>query len=239
MRPEELPLLSFEALTMVRDVLGAASTPQTFLHEVDGILADPAYTVAGSVGSWPELVKGEDDGDNAVALWRHTTNGHTGFSRSQATDGRFWTWMALSRYRKYMSARWPLEGSGVKNWKGRVEDRWLMPADPSHRPAVRHGIARLWWVPCLTSDDEQGDMALTRWVLSKERRVIDLLDRYVTMSEPTRYAVLGFVKNGQEMDEDRTRAFMVELNSVAGVLDTDSMSEHDRIALLRDLAQRV
>lgn len=241
MTPDQMPFLTHEALALIRLALDGASTPENFFLEVDWILQDPRLTAGGTAESWPELtVSQHGDGGNAVALWRHTTSATGGLTRSQATDGRLWTCLALSRYRDYMHARWPLETTGASNWKNRVRDRWVMPVEPTHKPALRHGIARLWWIPCLTSDDHTDDMALTRWVLSEERLVIDLLDRFVTMSAPTRYAVLELmVRTHEQLPTDRRRRFMVELNNVAGVRDLDSMSAHDRDALLRELVEKV
>lgn len=240
MTPDQMPFLTHEALALIRLALDGASTPENFFLEVDWILQDPRLTAGGTAESWPELaVSQHGDGGNAVALWRHTTSATGSLTRSQATDGRLWTCLALSRYRDYMSARWPLEAPGVSNWKNRVRDRWIMPVEPTHKPALRHGIARLWWIPCLTGDDHTTDMALTRWVLSEERLVIDLLDRFVTMSEPTRYAVLDLVaQTHEQLTADQRRRFMVDLNNVAGVRDLDSMSEHDRNALMQQLMQR-
>lgn len=243
MSPEALPFLTNDGLASVWSRLDEAETPQEFLEGVDKILEDPRSVVTGSVDSWPVLVKNEDDdGENAVALWRHTVDSDAqvdGFTRSQASDGRFWTYMAFSHYRNYMLERWPLISPRASNWKGRVEDRWIMPAEPGYKQAIRHGIARLWWIPCLTEDDGDDDMPLTRWILRKERLVIDLLDRYVTMSEPTRYAVLNFVMKSDDVDDNRRRAFIKELNNIAGVRDLDSMSEHERYTLLHELMARV
>lgn len=242
---ESLPFLTREGLSRVRLALEEAENSAEFFREVDLLLEDHRLVIAGDTKSWPHLERRADgDGANSVAVWRHTLDHpflKENFGLSQATDGRFWTFMALSRYRDYMLARWDPEDPGIKDWRNRIRNRWLMPMDPRHKNGLLHGIARLWWIACLSHADKPGsqDLKLTRWILEVERRPIDLLDRYVVMSEPTRYSVLELVHAFPEMTSKQHRALLKELNNVAGVRDLDSMSEHARKSLIEEIAQRI
>lgn len=111
--------------------------------------------------------------------------------------------MAFNTCLQYMTDRWPLDG--VRNWKNRAKQRWILPTTPSRGRLIRHGVARLWWVAELTYDgalnhalskanDDQ--YAYTKWVFDVENRLLQLFDRSVGENPDVMWAVMDSMQRG-------------------------------------------
>ena len=164
------------------DALNKAENPSDFFSRADAILnvRDNLLLLPVALGHAEPLSVG-DDGSNSILV--HDYIGEK--DRANAADPRLWTYLALVTYREYMEHRWPV--TGMKKWKERIRDRWLL-VNATRSKLMRHGIARLWWIACLTWD-ATGKMALsskkndpyayTREALGTEDYVVGLFERKI------------------------------------------------------------
>ncbi len=195
-------VLSHDGLSELGLLLKESGTPHEFLAAAEEIVADPTMTLDWPVDlSEPEPLivgrraEGSFEGANAVSVYEYVG----ALDRVNASDPRLWAYLALTSYRDYMSARWPLDG--VKNWQNRARARWVFSSSSAGR-LVRHGVARLWWVSHLTFDphcvrplsrEEQDPFAYTRIALENEDRTLALFDRVAGGNEELRFAVLEHI----------------------------------------------
>lgn len=215
------------ALDLLQERLRTAESPGDFLVEADAILADNAHLLR-----LPILVEAaaplepSQEPENARILYEAIG----AMDRANAADGRLWTYLAFVTFRPYMERRWPL--GNVRNWRSRVETRWLLVR--SSRPRlVRHGIARLWWIAHLTYDagmkqnlakEHLDTYAYTRWVLANEDRVQAIFEREVGASP----AVLVAAIDAMAAIETRShsslvKGFMKELTLASAYRDLDTL----------------
>lgn len=217
------------ALLSIKSALDSTESPEDFLAEVDAILGQ-----SSSVLELPFETERPDplEVETAGGVARDVTNGPLVYEflgsldPANASDTRLWTYLAFVTYRDYMERRWALDS--VKNWKQRVDSRWLM-LNASRGKLVRHGIARLWWVSSLTYDPKceqplskaTGDpFAYTRAVLQNEDRVLGLFDREVGALGQVVRAVLEYAAvAGGRATGTHIRALMKELTLVYGYRD--------------------
>jgi len=186
-------MFTYTALDLVRGRLEASETATDFLAEVDALANDPKNTLplAASIEFHGSLDHA-DDGTNAPAVLEAVGL----MDRANAADPRLWSYLGLVTQRDYMQRRWPIDKG--QNWKGRVEDRWLMTR-PTRQSMVRHGIGRLWWMAELTHDPsmsrptsrQTGDpYAYTRWLFANEDRVQAIFEREIGSSSGVMWAVI-------------------------------------------------
>jgi hypothetical protein len=75
----------------------------------------------------------------------------------QASDIRFWTYLAHADYYKYMKKRWPkLENKDQGGRTKYILDHWFIPS-LTQSNFLLHGIAGLWWGAYLTYDASRTD----------------------------------------------------------------------------------
>lgn len=191
-----------DAVALLRLKLKECDTFEDYLASVDDLSNDDAYLLdRDAIELDSPLSATNTDGDNAIALYDEMVT----IGRVNATIPGLWTYLAFNTCRQYMLKRWNPEES--KNWKQRVEDRWLLPVEPKRGKLVRHGIARLWWAAELTRDDsckhvlsreKQDPYAYTRWIFEVEDRWLQLFDRSVGQNSEVLWAVLD------SMQKDRS-----------------------------------
>jgi hypothetical protein len=241
--------LTYAALISIKAALNEAQSPADFLAEADAILAKPASLLELPFDTdEPEPLDpgGENqsgrDVDNAPRVYEFLGE----LDRANASDRRLWTYLAFVTYREYMTARWPLDG--VKNWKNRVETRWLM-LNATRGRLVRHGVSRLWWIASLTYDPHlehsltkaSGDrFAYTRAALRNEDRVLGLFDREAGALPGLVRTVLEHASvGGARATDDHLRALMKELTLVYGYRDLAALDADTLATLVSESAPEV
>lgn len=238
--------LTFSALAKLRESLNDAETVADFLAAADAIVGDPGNLLRLPVdlGIPDELnagVAGAKGRDVENAATVHEFVG--AIDRANAADGRLWTYLAFVTYRSYMEHRWPLD---VSNWKGRVEDRWLLTGASRGR-LVRHGIARLWWIADLAFDAQcehplsikSGDpYAYAKATMKNEDRVLALFDREAGAIGPVARAVLEHAESSPEHGvDDHIRRLMKEVTLVYGFRDIEVLGDEGLRDLVGSLAE--
>lgn len=215
-------------MSKLQQELERATSPEEFLAAATGVVTNPAHQLLLPVDPGiPEpldigspRVQGRDV-PNAELVYEYVG----AIDRANASDGRLWTYLAFATYRTYMEGRWPLD---VANWKGRVQDRWIL-GNPTRRLMVRHGIARLWWVADLMFDPAcqfplsaaSGDpYAYVKAVLSNEDRVIGLFDREVSAVPTVTRALIEHAESSARSARDaHVRDVMKDLTLEFGFRD--------------------
>jgi hypothetical protein len=236
--------VSDSALVAIKSVLDRSETPEDFLIGVDEMFKDSTNLLALPIDYGTANFMAPDAGGRG----QDVNNGPEVYEflgaqdPANASDPRLWTYLAFGTYREYMARRWPLDPSS--NWKGRVEDRWLM-RNANRGSLIRHGIARLWWVTSLTYDAkceyplaaETGDpFAYTRAAFRNEDRIIGLFDREAGSVRSLVRAVLEHaVKGVPQVTDGQIRALMKEVTLVYGFRDIEALSDQQIRELIKVL----
>jgi hypothetical protein len=238
--------LTFEALIKLKAALDLAESPDDFFASADTIIKTPENLLAlpFDTGNPDPLDPGSAgdmgrDVDNAPQVYEFLG----ALDRANASDRRLWTYLAFAVYRDYMEKRWPL--TEVRNWKSRVQDRWLM-LNASRGKLVRHGIARLWWVTSLTYDARchhvlskvSGDsFAYTREVFRNEDRINSVFDREAGALPLLVRSVLEHASLGGAYATDKHLAgLMKELTLVYGYRDIGFLESGELQTLIAESA---
>lgn len=233
------------ALFAIKSILDSSATPEDFLIGVDEILDDPSNILSLPVdlgladSMHPAAGTQAVDIDNGPVVYEFLGS----LDPANASDPRLWTYLAFSTYREYMVERWSL--TAVRNWKGRVERRWLL-RNASRGSLVRHGISRLWWVTSLTYDpgckfplaELEGDpFAYTRAAFRNEDRIIGLFDREAGSIGSLVRAVLEYAAiSDVAISDNQIRTLMKEVTLVYGFRDIEVLSGQQVRELITNLA---
>lgn len=237
--------LTYPALIDMKAALDAAESPEDFLAAADDIIRRPENVLELPVdlGEAQQIAptpgKSGVDVDNGPLVYEYLG----AMDPANASDRRLWTYLAFGTYREYMEQRWAI--GSVGNWKGRVEDRWLM-LNATRGSLVRHGIARLWWVTSLTYDPKvefplsaasDDPFAYGRAVFRNEDRINALFDREAGALPPLVRAVLEHAAQAKEQATDgHIRALMKEVTLVYGYRDLGFLDADAIADLVKDLA---
>lgn len=210
-----------DALTILDRRLEESADPVTFLHAVDEIASDPAYTLQLPFSinlEAPLLV--EADGTSAQTLYEAIG----GWSAADAADPRLWSYLALVPLRDYMMQRWGMEKDG-KDFRTRVRSRWMLQR-PEARGLIRNGISRLWWVAKLTHDPffahplsaaSSDPFAYTKWTFEKQNRVQNIFERQIGNSPDLMWAVIeSLADDAADPSKDTSKTFLKDVHLAAG-----------------------
>ncbi|CAL8973979.1 hypothetical protein PROP_01305 [Propionicimonas sp. T2.31MG-18] len=230
---------TLNALDLIASRLESAENPGDFLREVDVLLEDQANLLVrpDTVEPSSELKVGHEP-ENARVVFEALG----AMDRANAADGRLWTHLAFTTFRPYMSQRWPLDPD--KNWRGRVADRWLMPR-ATRQNLVRHGIARLWWIPNLTYDAHlsnklsaaSGDpYAYSDWVFAYEDRVQAIFEREAGSAPQTLVAAIDAMAAVTTRNHgDLVKDFMKEVTAASAYRSLDLLDRRAIVEVMMDL----
>lgn len=239
--------LTYQALVELKSALDVADSPADFLAHADEIIGkeENQLELPLDLGTAEKLDASKGAGrdvENAPRVYEYFGS----IDRANASDRRLWTYMAFSTYREYMEARWSLDE--VRNWKGRVQDRWLM-GNATRGRLVRHGIARLWWVSSLTYDPKMtyvlsratGDpFAYTRQAFRNEDRLNAIFDREAGALPDLARSVLEHAASGSGQETDsHIRALMKEVTLVYGYRDIAYLEPAELRSLVAESAPSV
>lgn len=196
-------------------------------------------------GSLPRLDPEHSDLENAKKLYEH----YPSLDVTQASDKRFWAYLAHVTFREYVQLRWGPKGtwSDVKDDEGakqkailNIRDHWFVMGND--RKLRRHALAKLWWAVRLTCNPDEADPKLaehtakdpyvyTEILLSNEDLYSAIMERQIFKSPQVRYGVLEFIRQNPEY-QGRTlyRPLMREIVLLSGVkrlylLNNDQVTE--------------
>lgn len=184
-----------------------------------------------------------DEADNAIEVFSDIGP----VNRVVASDPRLWSYLALVTHRKYMMQRWGWNTE--EDFPGAVRRRWLMQK-PTARLLVRHGIARLWWIPNLTFDEDllhplshqTGDpFAYSTWILQSENRRQYLFEGLIGRTPSIRWAAMKALSNAPESIPARyvAQELAKKINLEAGFRNLQALSESSLDSLVEDLLSEV
>lgn len=232
------------ALVKIRLNLEVAESPSAFLAFADDLLSNSENLLAlpYTTGGLPDLVAGSNremsEAANAKALYEALG----AMPRVAASDPRLWNYLALGPFRSYMATRWPLEGT--RNWRGRIEDRWLLNR-PTMGSLIRHGVSRLWWLAELTFDapcmrplsaQTHNEWAYLETALLKEDRVMAVFDRDFGSITNVRFALLEHLANlGQNATQSTVRSVAKEITLLNGYRDLNIPSHEQLLDAIKEL----
>ena len=168
-------------------------------------------------------------------------------NRVLASDPRLWTYLALMTHRDYMITRWGWKQE--ENFAEAVARRWIMPQSRA-RNMVRHGIARLWWVPKLTYDDtlrfpmsqsQDDPFAYSSWILGSEERLKSLFEGLIGRTPAIRWAAMNSLSKAPANMPARfgARELAKKINLEAGFRNIQALPEDALQSLVDDLMGEV
>ena len=190
-----------------------------------------------------------NDLENAMAIYE----AYGGINETQASDPRLWVYLTHVTLRKYVLARWPVNGTHEQVMKdeaakssaiSQILSHWF--ASGNDRMLRRNAIARLWWAVHLTQspatkDPEYfGDLAsnekyrFTRTLLSTQDIYQQVLERGLGRDHRILITVLEFIDEHKDITRDQIRDLMKELNLM---LSVKNLSVLGREELRRSIAE--
>lgn len=126
-----------------------------FLYEEKETLVAPAIFAPDNLSliTTNTSSKGIEDFENAKIV-------HSFFKELtplQASDERFWIYLAHVDCFKYMSMRWPgIRTNNARDPSKYILDHWFI-SSPTQSNFLRHGISGLWWSAYLSYDAENSE----------------------------------------------------------------------------------
>lgn len=235
------------ALTALSIRLKTSEEPSEFFDFVDELASDPKSVLTIPVPiQWdqPLLPGGKAcEAANAVEVY----NAIGPVNRVVASDPRLWSYLALVTHREYMAERWPWDED--ESFAAAINRRWLLTATTA-RILVRHGIARLWWIPNLTFDGDLQEplskmdndpFAYSSWILQNENRRQYLFEGLIGRTPSLRWAAMrALVDAPEEVPASyAARKLAKSINLEAGFRNLQAMSEHSLESLVSDLLRDV
>ena len=147
---------------------------------------------------------------------------------SVAANPRMLAYLCHETFYEYMVKRWPIDHGADT-----VNDRYFTTAGEA-RTRYRNGIARLWWIPHLTYDENLDDpYSLTRVILRRQADLEDILGRDVLLNKKILQSMLRVLedKSTDEYDRDVMRPLLEDVNKIGGVSVLDALPEDKLISL--------
>lgn len=175
------------------------------------------------------IPKGKDnfDFENAKIIFEK----YKDLTPTQATDIRFWTYLAHVPCWDYMKKRFPIEKQPHKKRGEHILEHWFIDG-VSPRNLVRHGISLLWWGAYLTYDTDRKDSyELTRELFSMLDYTRTLIPGTQGRSKNFSHALLEFVLENKEAfsqyKEGRVRFLMTRANYLGGYKILPDLSKNE------------
>lgn len=160
------------------------------------------------------------DADNATRMHEALPS----LTEVQASDVRFWAYLAHGPLLAFMKARWPVSG-GKEETLSSIESRWLFLNESRPRGLMRQGVSRLWWAAHLTREPWVADpylkplqkkdaYAYTRLLFSRQDIFKNLLERSFGRERRILIPALAVLSDRGVLTTDRdvSRGFMKKIN---------------------------
>jgi len=187
-----------------------------FKFELADVLTNPRISASESINLIMPKGKENFDFENAKIIFEAYKN----LTPTQATDIRFWTYLAHVPFWNYMKKRFPIEKQPHKKRGEYILEHWFIEG-VSPRNLVRHGISLLWWGTYLTYDPNRKDpYELTRELFSMLDYTRTLIPGTQGRNKSFSHALLEFVLENKEIfsqyKEGRVRFLMTRANYLGG-----------------------
>lgn len=160
-----------------------------------------------------EYIDEKDDFKSAVAIYEAFNN----LNPVQASDERFWVYLAHVDLYPYMKKRW--NGEPTEKY---IFDHFLY-SSVAQQTLMRHGLSGLWWAVHLSKDEKRENKYELTKILFRQ---LDFPTRTLGTYRLGRHkeAVIGileFIKNNEDLFksnfQDKARFLTKYLNQVGGV----------------------
>lgn len=242
----ELQILSTRGLAKLRAEIdsnigcycAAGSSP---LHEqqASNIFIRTNLTLNGLPELLPSQKGSHSDFENSKRLHQSLSV----LNPVQATDERFWTYLAHASYWGYMTSRWAIDPDNIESARNKIERRYFVRGS-GLRGVALNGLSRLWWAAHLTIDRDREDDPywLTRVFFGRSDIATGLLERDIGKSKVLLRSILVFLDEyGQEIYDEwkgkggfgRAIQKMVrEINRAGGVVLLDALKSQELHGIL-------
>lgn len=168
--------------------------------------------------------KSKDDLENCIRIY----DALKFLPPSVAADPRLWAYLCHETFYEYMVKRWPIDHGADT-----VNDRYFTTAGGA-RTRYRNGIARLWWIPHLTYDENLDDpYSLTRVILRRQDDMENFMGRNLNLNRKVLHAMLHVLKDKsiEEYSRNVLRDLLEDINKIGGVSVLDALPEDKLISL--------
>lgn len=170
----------------------------------------------------------KDDCKTAILLYEAFQN----LEPIQASDERFWVYLAHADLYPYMIKRWSdVYIDKSSNPSKYILDHWFLDSS-AQSSLLRHGLAGLWWSVYLSVDEAKGDKYELTKILFRQ---LDFPTRTLGTYKLGRHkeAVIGILEFIQENEglfknkfESKTRFVTKHLNVVGGIKPISYFDRH-------------
>ncbi len=174
------------------------------------------------------------DAENAKILY----NAFRGkINRLQATDWRLWAYMTHLMCWNYMKARWTVSAEDRKDGISKIHNRYLN----DRAGYVRNGVARLFWIPFLSYDEDNSDpYEYMNFLLKRQDVQVGTTERSLGRAKNL---ILGNLQALKEYDnvlnETDRRRFFVLVNQLGGVSLLDTISREKSLAASKRFIEEI
>lgn len=197
-----------------------------------------------------ELILGgsETDFQNAKIIFE-AYNGK--INPIQASDLRFWSYLAHVQHWDYMHSRWKIDvpdeedepDDGKKSPRDKVLDRvktrYFFGASRG-KAFARQGIARLYWGAYLTYDEgNENPYEYTEFFFDKQDVFTSITERSYARNKVLTLATLKEVKKHHELSREDTRLFLAKLNQAGAITVLDFLNAEQAEQLCAKLMEEV
>jgi len=167
-------------------------------------------------------------------------NALSSLSPVQASDPRFWTYLAHVTFWSHMRKRWPVEEKPIEQRENYVLAHYFLKTGSS-RSIIRNGIANLWWYGHLTYDESrQNPYELSEILLKKLDIARNILERNLGRNPTLLHTFLEFllenpqITNSGNKGREIIRIAVRKLNFHGGVCILDMLNPIEVKAVLKE-----
>lgn len=204
--------------------IGSGESIMDYFDETMEILPENTFDSKVTVPEVIPELKTDADTESAIALYEYLGD----LDRTQASDPRFWTYLAHVTFRNYAMNRYEINEDMLrKDVINSIIDHWFV--NQNDRSLRRHSISRLWWAVKLTISPwekdtenfghlENADPYLyTRLLFSNQDIYQQILERSLGKSQKILIAFLEFLNQNPEFtNRSNYRDLVKELNLILG-----------------------
>lgn len=196
----------------------------------------------------PELnPTAEGDAESAIQIYEYLGD----LNNTQASDPRFWTYLAHITFREYTMKRYELnEDMKTQEFISSVKEHWFV--GENDRSLRRHTIARLWWASKLTVSpwgkdaenfghlENDDPYIYTRILLSNQDIYQSILERTLGRSSKILIAFLEYLNQNPEFRvRSAYRNLIKEINLISGFKKITMLPFDEIYKILEDSAMDI
>jgi hypothetical protein len=207
-----------------KDILSEVFSKKNYDMIVDGLNIN--FPTLDSANTW------QAGFNNAKKIYE--AFGEKKFDLQYAFDEKIWVYLVFTEYWSYMKKRFPIDN---ENSSSRLANRYFFGKNPERR----HELARLYWIPYLTAQDDGGlnKYELTEIAFEFADPSSAIIERNIGRNPKIVRSSLRAIKNNLEHKKIKNRSifssFAKRVNNFAGSVILDYYEEGELDKMFTDM----